>query len=173
MASSKNIRKSVVDDSSADEYVGPITRSRSKAFDRLQPQPTISLDFLANREATTKDSSASKDWQTSNESSPTKTFSINSSPVMRNLRSEVPLIHPVSSFSPSSIEVMPVMMTNTSTMEEKMAEMEQRVILLTKALEEKDVKIATLMNKLEVQDSGESSLGPEHPPGFTLKGAHP
>ena len=62
------------------------------------------------------------------------------------------------------------MMTNTSTMEEKMAEMEQRVILLTKALEEKDVKIATLMNKLELQDSGESSLGPEHLPGFTLKG---
>ena len=65
---------------------------------------------------------------------------------------------------------MLVMMTNTSTIEEKMAEMEQRVILLTKALEEKEVKIATLMNKLEVQDSGESSLGPEHPPGLTLKG---
>ena len=28
------------------------------------------------------------------------------------------------------------------------------------------------MNKLEVQDSGESSLGPKHPPGFTLKGEH-
>ena len=55
---------------------------------------------------------------------------------------------------------MPVMMTNTSTMEEKMVEMEQRVILLTKALEDKDVKIETLMNKLEVQDSGESSLDP-------------
>ena len=65
---------------------------------------------------------------------------------------------------------MPVMMTNTSTMEEKMAEMEQRVTLLTKAFEEKDVKIATLMNKLELQDSGESSLSPEHPPDFTLKG---
>ena len=65
---------------------------------------------------------------------------------------------------------MPVMMTNTSTMEEKMAKMEKRVILLTKVLEEKDVKIATLRNKLEVQDSGESSLGPKHPPGFTLKG---
>ena len=55
-------------------------------------------------------------------------------------------------------------------MEEKMAEMEQRVILLTKAHEDKDVKIATLMNKLELQDSGESSLGPEHPSSFTLKG---
>ena len=45
---------------------------------------------------------------------------------------------------------MLVMMTNTSTMEEKMAEMEQKVILFTKALKENDVKIATLMNKLEV-----------------------
>ena len=107
------------------------------------------LDFLANRKATTKDSSTSKDLEISNESSPTKTFSINSSPMMRNLRNEVPLTHPISSFSPSYIEVMPVMMTNTSTMEEKMAEMEQRVTFLIKALEEKDVKIATLMNKLE------------------------
>ena len=68
---------------------------------------------------------------------------------MRNLRNQVPLTHPVLSFSPSYIEVMPMMMTDTSTMEEKMVEMEQRVTLLTKALEEKDVKIATLMNKLE------------------------
>ena len=158
MASSKNVRKSVVDASSADDYVGPITCSRSKALDRLQPQPTkegklhatISLEFFANRKAIAKDSSVSKDLEISNESSLTKTFSINSSPVMRNLRSEVHLTYPVSSFSPSYIEVMLVMMTNTSTMEEKMAEMEQRVILLTKALEEKDVKIAILMNKLEV-----------------------
>ena len=69
--------------------------------------------------------------------------------MMRNLRNEVPLTHPVSSFSPSYIEVMPVVMTNTSTMEENMVEMEQRVTFLIKALEEKDVKIATLMNKLE------------------------
>ena len=62
------------------------------------------------------------------------------------------------------------MMTNTSTMEEKMVEMEQRVVLLTKALKDKDFQIATLMNKLEVQDSGESSLGPKHLLGFTLKG---
>ena len=158
MASSKNVWKTVVDASSDDDYVSPITRSWSKALDRLQPQPTkegklhttIYLDFLANRKATTKDSYILKDLEISNESSPTKTFSINSSPVMRNLRNEVPLTHPVSSFSPSYLEVMLVMMTNTSTMEEKMAEMEQKVILFTKALKEKDVKIATLMNKLEV-----------------------
>ena len=50
-------------------------------------------------------------------------------------------------------------MTNTSTMEEKMAKMEQRVVLLTKALEDKDLQIAILMNKLKVQDLGESSHG--------------
>ena len=44
-------------------------------------------------------------------------------------------------------------------MEEKMAEMEQRVVFLTKALEDKDLQIATLMNKLEEQDLGESSHG--------------
>ena len=46
-----------------------------------------------------------------------------------------------------------------STMEEKMAEMEQRVVLFTKALKDKDLQIATLMNKLKVQDLGESSQG--------------
>ena len=123
MASSKNVRKSVVDASNDDDYVGPITCSRSKAFDRLQPQSTeesqlntvISLDSLANRKATTKDSSTSKDLEVSHESSPTKTFSINSSPVMRNLRNEVPLIHPVSPISPSYLEVMPVMTNKKSS----------------------------------------------------------
>ena len=123
-----------------------------------------------NREATTKDSIVSKDLEIDNESSTAKTFSNNSSHVMKSLRNEVHLTRPVSSFHPLYLEVMPVMMTNTSTMEEKMAKMEQRVILLTKELEENDVKIATLRNKLEVQDSGESSLGPEYSPSFTLKG---
>ena len=112
MASSKNVRKSMIDASNDDDYVSPITRSRSKAIDRLHPQPTkesqlhtvISLNSLANRKDTTKDSSTSKDLEISNESSPIKTFSINSSPVMRNLRNQVPLTHPVSSFSPSYIE---------------------------------------------------------------------
>ena len=168
----------MVNASIANDYVGPITCSRFKALDQLQPQPTkesklhtiISLDFLANRKVTAKDSSVSKDLEIDNESYTTKTFSINSSLMLRNLRNEVPLTHLASSFSSSYLEVMPVMMTNTSTMEEKMAEMEQRVILLTKALEDKDVKIATLMKKLEVRDLGESSLDPEHPLGFTLKG---
>ena len=49
------------------------------------------------------------------------------------------------------------MMTNTSNIEEKMAKMEQRVVLLTKAFQDKNLQIATLVNKLKVQDLGESS----------------
>ena len=74
-------------------------------------------------------------------------------------KNEISHAHFKSLSSPSSWEVVSVMMTNTSTMEEKMAEMEQRVVLLTKALEDKDLQIATLMNKLEVHDLGESSHG--------------
>ena len=86
------------------------------------------MDFLTNKKATTKDSSVSKYLEIDNESSTTKTFSINLSPVMKKLRNEVPLIHPISSFSPSYLKVTPVMMNNTSTMEEKMIEMEQKEV---------------------------------------------
>ena len=42
MASSENVRKSVVDASSADDYVSPITHTTAlqTALDRLQPEPT-------------------------------------------------------------------------------------------------------------------------------------
>ena len=45
--------------------------------------------------------------------------------------------------------------------------MEQMVVILTKVLEDKDLQIATLMNKLEIQDHGESCHGPKFPFGFT------
>ena len=57
-------------------------------------------------------------------------------------------------------------MANTSTMEEKMVEMEQRIVFLTKTLEDKDLQIATLMNKLEILDLGELSHGYKFPSGF-------
>ena len=89
------------------------------------------------------------------------------SPIVGNSKDEISLVHFNSLSSPSSWKVVSVMTTNTSTMEKKMAEMEQRVILLTKALEDKDLQIATLMNKPEMQDLGESSHGPKFPFGFT------
>ena len=48
----------------------------------------------------------------------------------------------------SASEVVSIMMTNTSIVEEKMVETEQNIILLTKAIEDRDLQIATLMNKL-------------------------
>ena len=92
-------------------------------------------------------------------SSFTRSWSRDFSPIKRNLKDEISCAHFKSLSSPSSWEVVSVMMTNNSTMEEKIAEMEQRIILLTKALEDKDLQISTLMNKLEVQDLGESSHG--------------
>ena len=88
-----------------------------------------------------------------------RSWSHNFSPFKGNPKDEISCAHFKSLSSPSSWEVVLVMMTNTSTMEEKMAEMEQRVVLLTKSLEDKDLQIVTLINKLEVQDLGESSHG--------------
>lgn len=56
---------------------------------------------------------------------------------------------------------MSIMMTGTSTIEEKMVEMEKNIILLTKAHKDRDLQIATLMSKLEVKDSGKSIYGPK------------
>ena len=53
------------------------------------------------------------------------------------------------------------MMTNKANVKEKMAKMKHKIILLTKALKDKDLQIAPLMNKLKLQDVGESSHGPK------------
>ena len=65
----------------------------------------------------------------------------NFSPTEGNPKDEISHAHFNSLSSPSSWEVVSVMMTNTSTMEEKMVEMEQMVVLLTKGLEDKDLKL--------------------------------
>ena len=51
------------------------------------------------------------------------------------------------------------MMTETTTVDKKIAEMRRAITKLTMIVEEKDLQIATLMNKLEVQNRGESSNG--------------
>ena len=94
-------------------------------------------------------------------SSFTRSCSHDSSYVVGKPKDELPFVH-MDLLSPeSSFEVVSIMMNNTSTIEKKMIEMKQNSILLTKALEDKDLQIATLMNKLEVKDSSESSYGPK------------
>ena len=54
------------------------------------------------------------------------------------------------------------MMTETATTDKKIAEIGHAISKLTKTMEEKDLQIAMLMNKLEVQNRGESSKGHSH-----------
>ena len=51
------------------------------------------------------------------------------------------------------------MMTEATTVDEKITEMARAIAKLNKTVEEKDLQIATLMNKLEIQNRGESSNG--------------
>ena len=185
MASSKNIQASTIVTSTklgtatTNNCIGANNRSQPKANNQFQAQSTkeakvqtiISLDPLTRNKVINKDISTLEHLKYGGKSpsSYTRSWSHDLFPIKGNLKDEISHAHFKSLSSPSSWEVVSIMMTNTSTMEEKMAEMEQRVVFLTKALEDKGLQIATLMNKLEVQDSGESSPGPEHPPGFTLK----
>ena len=53
---------------------------------------------------------------------------------------------------------MLAMMTEATTVDEKIAEMARAIAKLNKTVEEKDLQIATLMNKLEIQNRGESRM---------------
>ena len=54
---------------------------------------------------------------------------------------------------------MPKMATNTTSIKEQLANMARVIAKLTKMVEEKDIKIVFLINKVEaqVQNTGESS----------------
>ena len=175
MATSKNIQTSTIATSTklgtatTNNCIGANNRRQPKANNQLQAQSTkeakvqtiISLDHLTRNKVINKDISTLEHLKYGGKSpsSFTRSWSHDFSPIKRNPKDEISRAHFKSLSSPSSWEVVSIMMINTSTMEEKMAEMEQKVVLLTKALEDKDLQIATLMNKLEVQDLGESSRG--------------
>ena len=61
---------------------------------------------------------------------------------------------------------MLVMTTDTTSVEEQLAEMARTIAKLTKMVEEKDMQIASLINKFEaqVQNTGDSSQGLNHLP---------
>ena len=169
MACSKNIQASTIATSirlgtaTTNNYIGVINRSQPKANNQLQSQSTkeskvqtiISLDPLARNKVINKDISTLKllEYGGKSLSSFTRSWSHDFSPTAGNPKDEISCAY--------------FMITNTSAMEEKMAEMEQRIVLLIKALEDKDLQIANLMNKLEVQDLGESSHGHKFPSDFT------
>ena len=67
---------------------------------------------------------------------------------------------------------MSTMMIETTIVDEKIAEMSRAIAKLTMTVEEKDLQIATLMNKLKVQNRGESSNGQSQTQQHMLQRAH-
>ena len=62
---------------------------------------------------------------------------------------------------------MQVMTSGTTSMEKQLATIARAIDKLTKTMEEKDLQIATLMNKLETWNVDEASQDNSHPPGLT------
>ncbi|KAG5561084.1 hypothetical protein RHGRI_004186 [Rhododendron griersonianum] len=65
---------------------------------------------------------------------------------------------------------MQAMTTDAAIVEEQLATMARAIEKLTKTMEDKDLQIASLMNKLEAQNMEGTSHDASHPPGFTPKG---
>ena len=155
MATSKNIQTSIIATStklgttSTTKCIGANNCSQPKANNQLQAQSTkkakvqtiISLNPLVRNKVINKDISTLEHLKYGGKSPSafTKSCSHNFSPIKGNPKDEISLAHFKSLSSPSSWEVASIMMTNTFTMEEKMAEIKQRVVFLIKALEDKDL----------------------------------
>ena len=140
MASSKNIQVSTIAASTklgtttTNHCIGVINCSQPKANNQLQFQSTkeakvqtiISLDPLTRNKVINKDISTLEYLKYGGKSpfSYIRSWLHDFSPIKGNPKDEIPRAHIKTLSSPSSWEVVLVMMTNTSTMEEKMAEME-------------------------------------------------
>ena len=141
MASSKNIQALTIPISirlgmaTTNNYIGVNNRSQPKAHNQLQAQSTkeakvqtiISLDPLTRNKVINKGISTLEHLKYGGKSpsSYTRSWSHDLFPIKGNLKDEISHAHFKSLSSPSSWEVVSVMMTNTSTMEEKMAEMQK------------------------------------------------
>ena len=67
-------------------------------------------------------------------------------------------------FTSPFLMTMLVMATDTTSVEEQLVEMTRTIAKLTKTVKEKDMQIASLINKVEakVQNRGKSSQGLDH-----------
>jgi hypothetical protein len=142
----------------------------TKNLTKAQPQPktVISLDILRVGRRTSKSvgdtplvSEDSTARGNSSYSAPYAESSTNSqsSSSLGSLRRATSF-----AFSEDSSRViaMPAMMIETAIMDERIVAIERAISKLTKTVEEKDLQIATLMNKHEAHNHGESSNGPIH-----------
>uniref|UniRef100_A0A2N9GIS1 Uncharacterized protein n=1 Tax=Fagus sylvatica TaxID=28930 RepID=A0A2N9GIS1_FAGSY len=181
----KTTTKNVGGSTSSSTSTGPMTRNRSKAMGlptaqrtageastknltKALPQPktVISLDTLGAGRHTSKSMGdmplVSKD-SIARGNSPYSALDAKSSTDSQSGSS--PGFEATSfAFSEDSscVIAMLAMMIETTMVDERIVAMERAISKLTKTVEEKDLQIATLMNKLEVHNHGESSNGPIH-----------
>ena len=125
---------------SSDTSRRPITRSRSKEI-QSEEQPTFEI--------------ARNIWERISRD-PKAGVVIKENPTLdkHTSASERP------SEEASQPNVMLVMMADVGTSEERMAELEKKVNMLLKAVEERDYEIASLKNHIESRDAVESSHTP-------------
>ena len=140
MASSKNIQALTIATSTklgtatTNNCIGANNRNQPKANNQLQAQSTkeakvqtiISLDPFTRNKVINKDISTLEHLKYGGKSlsSFTRSWLHNFPPIKGNPKDEISHAYFKSLSSPSSWEVVSVTMTNTFTMEEKMAEME-------------------------------------------------
>ncbi|KAJ9691630.1 hypothetical protein PVL29_013737 [Vitis rotundifolia] len=181
--------KIIIAQSTYDTATGPMTGSKAKSTSSIstkqtsesacllkqvrtrdEHQPLITLVFLGAKSHSPcsrgKLTSALKDF---GDKSPYSVTNANSS---TGSHSELPIgmskeenySNRSNSFTFPFSMIMPVMTISTTSVEEQLAEMVRAIAKLTKRVEEKDMQIASLINKVEaqVQNTGESSQGLNH-----------
>ncbi|OIT19444.1 hypothetical protein A4A49_55051, partial [Nicotiana attenuata] len=136
-------------------HVGPITRSKFKASGLDGTEYFASLEVAKKSRSRTTSATAIFGGNT-----PFLLFD-KFSQTTSNLGEFEDLVD-----SPVSTKVN-ALMTDTTNMDEKFAMMEQTIEVLKKSVEDKDLQIAQLMNKLEAYAPGESSHVPPRSPVFT------
>ena len=183
----KTTTKNVGGSTSSSTSIGPMTRNRRKAMGlpttqrtvgeastknltKAQPQPktVISLNTLGAGKRTSKSVGDTPLILEDSTARGNSSYSAPDAELSTDSQSGSSLGSPRRAtsfaFSEDSSRVIAIlaMMTETAMVDERIVAMERAILKLTKTVEEKDLQIATLMNKLEVHNHGESNNGPIH-----------
>ena len=190
----KGSGKIVIMQSTHNTIMGPMTRSKAKSTSSLskkqtseptcflklvwthnEHQPFITLASSGARSHSPhsrgKLSSALKDFGDKSLNSATNANSSTNSHLVSptELSKEEKYSNHSDSFTSPFSMTMPIMTADTTFVEEQLAEMAHVIAKLTKTIEEKDMQIASLLNKVEaqVQNTSESSQRFNHLPNVS------
>ncbi|KAH7840099.1 hypothetical protein Vadar_012606 [Vaccinium darrowii] len=185
--SKKSNKNVTVATNSSSTSTGPLTRSKAKATTipaskgvaptvlQGKYQPVATLPTKKKDEEGSQKLPANAENSVSKSLSPRPSRSVSDADSSTGSHSGSSPSSPKRSESPSRSEssysvAMQAMTTGAATVEEQLATMARAIEKLTKTVEEKDLQIASLMNKLEAQNVGDTSQDASRPPGFTPQG---